>query len=724
MKKISFLLYFLFCSATITVLAQSGSIGTDLSWKIVAGTLTISGTGAMPDYICGGPWCSFRDKIKNVVIEDEVKNIGNTAFYELNYLTSVTIGNSVTSIGTFAFYACINLMSVTIPHSVITIEREAFQDCRGLISLSIGNSVANIGNFAFLRCSKLTEIVNNSIIPQELGRQVFEGIDKSICILRVPTESVGTYRTAEGWKDFMRIGTPDEDYVDCFGMPFGDNLIWKLCLENGTLTISGEGVIPDCWNVAPWYSVHDNITNVVIENGVLNIGRNAFGGLNNLKFVNISESVVSVEDYAFYYCSSLTEIVNNSTIPQTINDDVFYGVDKLSCTLRVPAESVGTYSVAEGWKDFMFIVSLDEELSTCSRSVPFGNDNITFKICSDPQNTLIISGAGKMPDYHISVAPWYSYNIAAAIIENGITSIGNKAFRNKSSLKSVTIPESVNSIGSSAFWSCGLTSITIPYSVISIKDRAFGYCNRLKSLTIPNSVENIEFGAFENCSGLCEIFNHAIIPHIINSSVFLGVNKSTCLLHVPNESIDAYRTAEGWKDFKNIVGLISVSSVCLNKTETVLIIGEKETLIATIEPEEAPNQSVVWSSGKTAVATVNNDGLITAISAGTAIITATTQEGGKTATCTVSVTPLTGNETCETLLARVYPNPSNGAITLQFETEGKYSVSIADMTGRLLLRETVTGQTTMLDISNFSIGLYLLTIDNGKQKNTIRIVKN
>ena len=74
--------------------------------------------------------------------------------------------------------------------------------------------------------------------------------------------------------------------------------------------------------------------------------------------------------------------------------------------------------------------------------------------------------------------------------------------------------------------------------------------------------------------------------------------------------------------------------------------------------------------------------------------------------------------------ATVYPNPANGAVSLEFETAGVYNVSVTDMTGMVLMRKTVTGQTAQIDISDHPVGVYLLTIDDGKQQNTIRIIKN
>ena len=194
--------------------------------------------------------------------------------------------------------------------------------------------------------------------------------------------------------------------------------------------------------------------------------------------------------------------------------------------------------------------------------------------------TLTISGKGEMPDYD---NPWLEYrsSITAVVIESGVTSIGNNAFSSCIGLTEITIPNSVKYIGDYAFANCfGLTSVTIQSSVTSIKVGTFYYCISLTSVTIPNSVTSIEIyaffhcisltsitipdsvtrigmSAFGGCSGLTEVINESAVPQDIRQyiSVFFGKDISACTLRVPEASIEAYREAEVWKDFGNIVAI-------------------------------------------------------------------------------------------------------------------------------------------------------------------------
>ena len=148
-------------SAAAESAAASGICGENLTWTLdAAGTLTVSGTGAMEDYhICNDmPWYQSRDSIKAVVIENGVTTIGEYAFSDCSSLTSITIPESVTTIGEYAFSDCSSLTSITIPESVTTIGDSAFNGCTCLTGITIPKSVTAIGKYAFDRCGSLKDV--------------------------------------------------------------------------------------------------------------------------------------------------------------------------------------------------------------------------------------------------------------------------------------------------------------------------------------------------------------------------------------------------------------------------------------------------------------------------------------------------------------------------------------------------------------------------------------
>ncbi len=139
-----------------------------------------------------------------------------------------------------------------------------------------------------------------------------------------------------------------------------------------------------------------------------------------------------------------------------------------------------------------------------------GKDGSNVTWAFDPNaGILTISGTGEMADYLLSSdLPWNAYldSVQTVSIGSGITSIGNKAFRECSSLTHITIPNSVTSIGDEAFYNCiSLANATVPNSVTSIGNYTFAGCKSLANFTIPDGVTRIGFGTFIACQSLTSI---------------------------------------------------------------------------------------------------------------------------------------------------------------------------------------------------------------------------
>jgi hypothetical protein len=286
-------------------------------------TLTISGSGAMEDYVeqiidgtlqTTAPWNAYREDITTVVIRGEVTAVGKYAFAGCTGLTNVIIGNSVTAIGAWAFYGCSGLTgTLRIPHSVITIGDGAFVVCHGLTGVTVGNSVTTIGKYAFYACAGLTDVtISNSVTT----------IDNfAFADCRKLTE--------------INVNADNAKYSSADGVLFNKNKTELIVYPAGK---TGN------------YAIPHSVTTITI---------NAFSNCIGLTGVDIPHSVTTIGRETFSGCSGLSTVTNRRSTPQSIDSNVFANTGISSNgTLRVPDGAVEAYKAANGWKGFKNIVAL------------------------------------------------------------------------------------------------------------------------------------------------------------------------------------------------------------------------------------------------------------------------------------------------------------------------------------------------------------------------------
>ena len=293
-------------AAGVTIVASGscGAEGDNVTYTLDSqGTLTISGSGEMKNYINNvfSPF-HWNSDIQKVIIKDGVTSIGYWAFENCTSLTSITISNSVTSIGKGTFYGCTGLTSIAIPNSVTSIGNSAFSGCSSLTSITIPNSVTSIDEGAFYNCTGLTSItIPNSVTS--IGEGAFYNCT-GLTSITIP-DSV----TSIG--DFV--------FCDCTGLtsitiPNSVTSIGEVAFESCTgltsitipdsVTSIGDLVFCDC----------TGLISIEIPDSVTSIGGNAFGGCTGLTSITIPDSVTSINWCTFYGCTGLTSI----TIPDSV----------------------------------------------------------------------------------------------------------------------------------------------------------------------------------------------------------------------------------------------------------------------------------------------------------------------------------------------------------------------------------------------------------------------
>ena len=222
--------------------------GSGVTWQLTENTddpstytLTISGSGAMEDYLMSGhqPWRSFRDQITSVVVSPGVTSIGNLAFTRFSKLIHVDIADSVVSIGEGVFSECSSLTNITVPQSVTYIGVNAFDSCTNLSSITLStNNITSIRPHTFSGCSELSSIV----IP----------------------DGVTSIQS---------------------GAFFNCTKLTSITIP-GSVTSIGPNAFKNC----------TNLTSITIPGSVTSIGSNVFDGctsLNDIRYSGTSESVIS-----------------------------------------------------------------------------------------------------------------------------------------------------------------------------------------------------------------------------------------------------------------------------------------------------------------------------------------------------------------------------------------------------------------------------------------------
>jgi len=189
-----------------------------------------------------------------------------------------------------------------------------------------------------------------------------------------------------------------------------------------------------------------------------------------------------------------------------------------------------------------------------------------FSNCATLKNVIISSGVREIGQMAFSEC----YNLTSITIPSSVKVMDWMAFNNCTSLKAVNIPNSVTVIADDLFSGCtSLTSVTIPNSVDTVGWYSFQGCSKLTSLIIGARVKDIGVDAFKGCTSLASVTNYAIVPQYIDSYTFADKTKG-CVLYVPQKSLNAYKTDEGWRDFSKILPISADNTSSASNTVNII----------------------------------------------------------------------------------------------------------------------------------------------------------
>ncbi|MGN1457515.1 MAG: leucine-rich repeat protein [Acutalibacteraceae bacterium] len=413
-------------------------------------------------------------------------------------------GKDVTIIGS-VFLRNKTVKSVVIPNTVKEIGTQAFDECSELTSVYIPNSVVKIRRMAFNDCTKLQSVtIPDSVLS--LSDNVFYGCTSLATInggnnLEI-IENGALSNTL--WERNLPDGIV---YVGKVAYNYRGSMPEnaKITLKDGITCITGMAFF-GCSNMAE----------ITIPSSVKTIGKLAFYGCSGLKSVTIPENVESIGEEVFTDCQNLGRIdVNSNNKYYTSVDGVLFNKDKTKL-VQCPGNKTGAYTIPNGV-------------------------------------TELCRGAFS-----------YCEKLTSISIPEGVTLIGQEAFRDTIGLTSITIPDSVEEIDNHAFWSCdnlksvnlgkgiqrigyyaferceSLESIKFPDSLTTISQNAFDCCYKLKSVYIPQNVKSIGSAAFARCESLERIDVNPNNTYYLSSDGVLFDKNKTTLLTCPAKKTGEY----------------------------------------------------------------------------------------------------------------------------------------------------------------------------------------
>ena len=383
-----------------------------------------------------------------------------------------------------------------------------------------------------------------------------------------------------------------------------------------------------------------------------------------------------------------TEPTGNITIPSTVTyNDVAYTV-----------AAIGDYA-------FYYCNGLTGSLTIPNSVTEIGEG--AFLNCSGFTGSLTIGNS--VTEIGAAAFAFCSGFTGSLTIPNSVTEIGDYAFEICYGFTgSLTIPDSVTEIGEYAFYNCfGLTgSLTIPNSVTEIGWGAFEGCSGFTgSLTIPNSVTEIGDYAFEGCSGLQFLQVEAFNPPIIGNNTFEDVNKAIPVT-VPCGSLSAYQTTPYWSEFTNIQEdfffTLSVSSA--NNNMGSATITQQPDCFNDAIVTATPNQGFIF------VNWTKNGEVVSTEATYTFTLTENT-------VLVANFSQVTGVEENDAASSANFACISNGELVIS--CEGKNTLHIFDMMGRMLSSQTINGD-CRISANRMTAGTYILNLNGMAQKIVVK----
>ena len=357
----------------------------------------------------------YCDSLTSIIIPNGVTSIGDHAFSKCNSLKSIIIPDSVTSIGNYAFLCCDSLTSINIPNGVTSIGEGAFGDCGSLTSINIPDSVTSIGYYAFSYCDSLTSInIPNGVTS--IGDFAFENCH-SLTSINIPdgVTSIGDFAFSSCYS-LTSINIPNSvTSIGYYAFKWCKSLM-SINIPNSVTSI-GNGAFSDC----------KSLLNINIPNGVTSIGDSVFVNCNSLISITIPSSVIAIGMNPFRGCHA---DLKNESKAFIYEHNVLFDRDKTAIISYRAKEanyvipdsviSIGEYAFSEC--NSLTSIIIPDSVTSIGYS--------TFSECKSLTNINIPDSVTSIGDFAFSGCD----SLTSINIPNGVTNIGQGAFKNCGSL--------------------------------------------------------------------------------------------------------------------------------------------------------------------------------------------------------------------------------------------------------------------------------------------------
>ena len=353
--------------------------------------------------------------LESVIMSDTIKEIDSAAFEYCDALKSVTIPDSVTKIGSYAFNYCEKLESITIGKRVEAIGDNAFSNCKALKRVNHTGNLATWSNIAFStsESNPLTkaglfyindELIRDITFPKTVTAirdYAFNGWSGNSVVIPSSVTFLGL--KAFGSCPNLTHVEVESDINDKYQTVFND-----CPITSAKIPTSFISVLPK-----------ENLETVELTSGI-GIGQNAFKDCYNLRSVTLPESLISIEENAFYGCVHLVEVYNKSSL-----------------------------QISKGSKDFGYVGYYADTIYSNGEESKLSTDENDFTVYENGGKKILIDYAGKE---------------TKLVLPDGITEIRKRAFSENKTITSIVVPRSVEKIEEGSFYGCSaLESITIPF---------------------------------------------------------------------------------------------------------------------------------------------------------------------------------------------------------------------------------------------------------------------